>query len=430
MSQDTVSQFLPPGQLLSPKPNTHPTFAIVMLYLTSCSHFCNKVTSETDEENGLKLSMMMKNFQRGRIYQSLSAGQGRRDVPCSQQQSMRYGHFRQLQQYCTQKAENKGGKAELPPMCRQCSLWNAKDESFSCCRSYFSHDSRVGCGGLPADTPVQEKTLLVSRVTCNPWLTPARQAYHQRPYSPHNLFCSSLPSFPWHENTTEEGAPSAPAADGWTGSRCPEAVRVSWGAASPIRPNRHSPAARCTEDIHNMDGAEGRGVTGIAFTAFFQCSPQSPCIPSNEFFANKSKHHKQTHEPTLILSHLSPLLASSFPGERIFTKHSKFPFQLIFIILLPGVHIPRYQNTVKLVKQHWQNWDLFYYSHLSSCRGCGGIFTIAWDSQTKQYVLWTQNRDLPYKARSKPREAWLNPFSSQGNYSDFFSFYATCLIWT
>lgn len=110
---------------------------------------------------------------------------------------------------------------------------------------------------------------------------------------------------------------------------------MSWGAASPIRPNRHSPAARCTEDIHNMDGAEGRGVTGIAFTAFFQCSPQSPCIPSNEFFANKSKHHKQTHEPTLILSHLSPLLASSFPGERIFTKHSKFPFQLIFIILLP-----------------------------------------------------------------------------------------------
>lgn len=95
---------------------------------------------------------------------------------------------------------------------------------------------------------------------------------------------------------------------------------MSWGAASPIRPNRHSPAARCTEDIHNMDGAEGRGVTGIAFTAFFQCSPQSPCIPSNEFFANKSKHHKQTHEPTLILSHLSPLLASSFPGEQIFTK--------------------------------------------------------------------------------------------------------------
>lgn len=80
-----------------------------------------------------------------------------------------------------------------------------------------------------------------------------------------------------------------------------------------------------TQNIHIMDGV--RGVTGISFTAAFQCSPQSPCIPGNEFFTKRSiSHHKQTHEPTLIVSHLSSLLASSFPGERIFTKHSNsFP---------------------------------------------------------------------------------------------------------
>lgn len=56
----------------------------------------------------------MKSLQRGRIYQSLYAGQGRRDLSCSQQQSTGNVLCRQVQQYCTQRAGNKGGKAESP----------------------------------------------------------------------------------------------------------------------------------------------------------------------------------------------------------------------------------------------------------------------------------------------------------------------------
>ena len=155
----------------------------------------------------------MQNFQRGRIYQSLSAGQGRRDLSCSQQQqSMRNACFRQLQQYCTQKAENKGGKVELPPR-----VENALSEM-------PTMRSSPAAGVTSARTPgwaVEDWQLKHPSRRKHSWFhgSPVIPGWHQnvkpatKGHTAHTTslaatwLASSFLSFPWHENTTEEEGP-------------------------------------------------------------------------------------------------------------------------------------------------------------------------------------------------------------------------------
>jgi len=133
----------------------------------------------------------MKNFQRSKIHQSPSAGQGKRNLSFSQQQSVRRGRFRRLKKSITQQAENQGGKAELPP-CVQNALSEMPRMRFPPHRrSYFSQNSGVGCRGRAPEAPARQKTLPVPWVTCKPWLTPARQAGHRGPHSPCNISCSN-----------------------------------------------------------------------------------------------------------------------------------------------------------------------------------------------------------------------------------------------
>lgn len=136
------------------------------------------------------------------------------------------------------------------------------------------------------------------------------------------------------------------------------------------------------------------------------------------------------HKPTLIVSHLSSLLASSFPGEQIFRRHSNsFPSNM-FSSSFYGEYAYQGTKTLQSVLNSTVKTGICsIIPTFCPVEAVEGIFMIAPDSQTKLYVLWTQNRDLPCKPRSKTRKVCLGPFSSQVNYSDFCSVYATCFYW-
>lgn len=303
----------------------HLAFATVTLYITSCCNFCSKIIWETDEENGLKLSMI----DRWKISREVGfslLGRGGETFLALSSRAWEMHTSGSYSNIAHRKQKTREERLNCP-----CVEKMALSEML---RTRSSPTAEVTSARTPG-WAVEDWQLKHPSGRKHSWFhgPPVIPGWHQhvkpatKGHTAHTTslaatrLASSLFSFPWHENTTKEGASLG------SSSCCPEGVRRPWGAASPLHPNQRSPAASHTQDIHTMDGAEGRGVTGISFTAFFQCSPQSPCIPSNEFFANRSiSHHKQTHEPTLILSHLSPLLASSFPGEQVFTKHSKVPF--------------------------------------------------------------------------------------------------------
>lgn len=188
----------------------------------------------------------------------------------------------------------------------------------------------MGCGGLAAETPTPEKTLLVSCTTCNPWLTPTCQACPTKGHTAHTTslaatqLTSSLLSRPWQESTTEKG----PSLQQLMDELIATTHRVCRGPGeqpSPILPNPCSPDA---QHYTKYPTSWGWGALRFHSLLSFNALHRACVLPVMNFFANRSiSHHKQMHRPTLIVSHLSSLLASSSPGEQIFTKHSRnFPF--------------------------------------------------------------------------------------------------------
>lgn len=253
-----------------------------MLYATSYCHFCYKITQDLDEENGLKLSVMHEKFP-GRQVTSIPFCWAGEKKPFLLSVAVHDKHTLQPATAILHRESKKQvRKGWIASASRKCSLWN---EISSHCRSYFSQDSGVGCGGLEAETLTQEKTLVVSWVTCNPWLTPTCQACPTKGHTANTTspaatqLTSSLLSCPWHDTTTEKG----PSLQQLMDELVAATHKVCSGLGEQQCPTRQNPCSPNAQHYTKYPISWGWGsrVTEISFTACFQCSPRSLCIPSN-----------------------------------------------------------------------------------------------------------------------------------------------------
>lgn len=107
------------------------------------------------------------------------------------------------------------------------------------------------------------------------------------------------------------------------------------------------------QDAHATDGT-GIGWGSLGFHSRTSFNALLGAHASQAIHFRKQLYFSSwTHKTTLNVSHLSFLLANSFPREWTSTKHSS-PSSSFPIFFLPGVGISRYQSTAELGKQHKQ----------------------------------------------------------------------------